>query len=152
MFWDNQSLFQMAYEVRVDGKKYLFSHAGVGRMWVLGHFPNLADKEMTADLMNDLVGYPEFMSALEDVSTIRHGDKPYGSMIWADYHEHIKEENFLPGVVQVFAHTQIEVPFNYDNKVYCLDCRQTFYLDLDRGGIYGFRDNEMVGISRCITL
>ena len=145
LFWDNQSLFQMAYDVRVGDKKYLFSHAGVGRMWVLSHFPNLADEDITANLLNDLVGYHEFMSALGDVSRYRGGKKEYGSMIWADPRELIEEENRLSGVIQVFGHTQLDMPINYEDWLYCLDCRQAFFLNLKEGGIYCLQDNEIVG-------
>jgi hypothetical protein len=148
MFWDNQSLFQMAYEVNAGGKHFLFSHAGIGRQWISSNFPKLDDGDITAELMNNLVGYPEFMKALEDVSLFRGGDKKYGSMIWADPRDIIKEENHLHGVIQVFGHTQMDMPFNYDDKVYCLDCRQAFYLDLDAGGIYYLRGNERIGRSR----
>lgn len=103
---------------------------------MLDNFPGLDEKEITADLMNNVVGYPPFMSALADVSKSRGGDKEYGSMIWAHYSEHLKEENRLPGVVQVFGHTQLEGPFNFENLFYCLDCRQAFYLDINDGSIY----------------
>lgn len=145
MFWDNQKLFQMAYEVQIGENRYLFSHAGIGRMWLKNNFPRLEDKDITAELMNDLVGYPEFMSALGDVSRYRGGKKEYGSMIWADPRELIEEENRLSGVIQVFGHTQLDIPINYEDWLYCLDCRQAFFLDLNEGGIYCLQDNEIVG-------
>lgn len=144
MFWDNQSLFQMAYEVNAGGKHFLFSHAGIGRQWISSNFPKLDDGDITAELMNDLVGYPEFMKALEDVSILRGGDKKYGSMIWADPRELIKEENHLHGVIQVFGHTQMDMPFNYDDRLYCLDCRKAFYLDMKEGGIYYLSYDERI--------
>ena len=135
IFWDNQRLFQMAYEVKAGGKRFLFSHAGIGRQWISANFPKLDDEDITAELMNDLVGWPEFMSALGDISYLRGGDKPFGSMIWADFREFADEGNMLPGVVQVFGHTQMPDPINFVDKIYCLDCRQTFYLDLNDGEI-----------------
>ena len=136
MFWDNQTLFRMAHEVECGGKRYLFSHAGIGRQWISSNFPRLEDSDITAELMNDLVGYPEFMSALGDVSAYRSGDKKWGSMIWADFRELVKEENRIPGVIQIFGHTQLEEPFNFEDEIYCLDCRQAFCLNLDNGVIY----------------
>ena len=143
-FWDNQELFKMAYGVQAGGKRFLFSHAGIGRGWIASNFPRLEDKDITAELLNDLVGYPEFMTALEDVSIYRKGNKKYGSMIWADPRELLKEENRLKGVVQVFGHTQMDRPFNYEDILYCLDCRQAFYLNRNDGDIYYLRYDERV--------
>ena len=144
MFWDNQTLFQMDYEAVAGGRRILFSHAGIGKGWLSYYFPTLGFDGPIAELMNDLVGYPDFMSALEDVSFFRGGDKEYGSMIWADYHEHLNAENLLPDVIQVFGHTQMDVPVNFEDKVFCLDCGQAFYLDLNDEGIYYLRDSEKV--------
>ena len=134
-FWDNQSLFKLAYETSAGGKRYLFSHAGVGRKWILGRFPFLNEEDLTAELFNDLVGHPKFMEVLGDVSRLRGGDRDYGSMIWADYMEHLDRENRLDGVIQIFGHTQIEKPFSADGHFYCLDCCQTFCLDLSKSTI-----------------
>ena len=95
--------------------------------------------------MNDLVGHPEFMSALGDISFDRGGDKPFGSMVWADLRDHLKEDNNIPGIVQVFGHTQMEVPVNYQDKFYCLDCRQAFCLNLEDGQIYELPDYCYIG-------
>ena len=143
MFWDNQTLFQMDYETVAGGRRFLFSHAGIGKCWLSHYFPTLSFDGPVAELMNDLVGYPDFMSALGDVSINRGGDKRYGSMIWADLGEQFYEENQLPGIVQVFGHTQLQLaPFNLEDKAFCLDFRQAFYLDLNDGCIYGLSDNK----------
>lgn len=132
-FWDHQTLFKMAYETSAGGKRFLFSHAGVGKSWMLYNFPTLSEDELTAELLNDLVGYPDFMSALGDISMYRGGDKPFGSMIWADIMEHGAKSNHLEGVVQVFGHTQVKRPFNFKDSFYCLDVRQCFVLDRESG-------------------
>ena len=144
MFWDHQELFKIAYETWAAGKRFLFSHAGVGMGWIRHNFPALQAEEVNAILLNDLVGYPAFMSALEDVSAYRGGDKKYGSMVWADVHEQ-SEDNQFPGVIQVFGHTLMGLPFNYDNRIYCLDCRRPFYLDFEDGQIYDCRDEILLG-------
>lgn len=145
LFWDNQELFQIAHETVAGGKRFLFSHAGICRGWVSSNFPRLEDEDITAEQMNDLVGYHEFMSALGDVSINRGGSKPCGSMVWADLYDHFLEGNTLPGIVQVFGHTQLKEPVNYEDMLYCLDCRQSFYLDYIDGDIYNFIDNKKVG-------
>ena len=145
LFWDHQELFKIAYETEAAGKRFLFSHAGVGMGWIRNNFPTLKPEEVNATLLNDLVGYPAFMSALKDVSAHRGGDKEYGSMIWADVQEQGYEENQLPGVIQVFGHTLLRLPFNYENRIYCLDCRRSFFLDYEDGQIYDYRDKSLVG-------
>lgn len=144
LFHDNQTLFKMAYETVAGGRRFLFSHAGVGMGWISQSFPGLASEELTAELFNDLVGYPRFMDALGDVSFHRWGDKPWGSMVWADVQEQGYEENRLPGVVQVFGHTQVAMPFNFENRIFCLDCRRCFRLDYQDGQVYDLTTGEPV--------
>ena len=150
LFWDNQELFQIAHETEAGGKRFLFSHAGVGRHWLEDNFPKLDTDSVTAELLNDLVGYPPFMSALGDVSFYRGGGKLVGSMVWADVHEFQYEGNWLPDTVQVFGHTQMDAPLNYEDRVYCLDCRRAFYLDTQEGQICDLLDNELVPGNRRI--
>lgn len=142
-FWEHQKSFQLAYEVEAAGKRFLFSHAGIGRKWLKNNFPALKEEDITAELMNDLVGYPEFMASLGDVSKLRGGDKEYGSMVWADVMELTNEENQIPDTFQVFGHTMMDDPFNYDDKSYCLDCRRVFYLNMNDGCIYGANEEGM---------
>jgi len=136
LFWDNQTLFQMAYETVAGGKRFFFTHAGIGMQWILKSFSVLLEQAITAELLNDLTGYPPFMSALEDIlSVYRGGNKRYGSMIWADVHEHVEQKNRIPGVVQVFGHTQMDGPLSFSGQWYCLDCRRNFALDRKSGRI-----------------
>lgn len=144
LFWDNQTLFKMAFETVAGGRRFLFSHAGVGMGWIRNSFPGLEPEELTAELFNDLVGYPRFMKSLEDVSCYRWGDKPWGSMIWADVQEQGYQENQLPGVVQVFGHTMVGRPINIKNRAYCLDCRRCFCLDYRDGLVYDLSNGTPV--------
>ena len=143
-FSDHQALFSMAYETRVAGRRFLFSHAGVGKGWVLGNWPSLHMDELSAGLFNEMTGHPSFMSALGEASAYRGGDNPYGSMVWADCLEQEETENRLPGIVQIFGHTRMEAPWNLDDKVYCLDCRRCFYLDGADGTVRHLGDGRPV--------
>ena len=143
-FHSHQTLFGMAYETMAAGMRILFSHAGVGRGWLLGNWPSIDMKELSAELFNDLTGYPGFMSALRDVSALRWGDKPWGSMVWADADEQIPEENRIPGIVQVFGHTRMDAPVNYGDAAFCLDCRRCFYLDGEHAIIRYLSNDEQV--------
>ena len=135
-FFDaHRALFGLAWETVAAGKRFLFSHAGVGRQWLRRHWPDLKTEELSAGLFNEQFGHGAFMSALGDVSFYRGGWDAYGSMIWADEHEHRDEENRIPGLVQVFGHTLMDYPVSYDGEVYCLDCRRAFVLDPGDGRI-----------------
>ena len=134
-FWDHQSLFKMAYETKVGEKRYLFSHAGVGRGWLEQSFTGTENVDITAELFNTLIGYPPFMDTLGDMSALRGGRKAYGSMIWADVEEHLMEQNQYPDIVQVFGHSMVGKPLNIEDRVYCLDCSKAFILDRVTGQI-----------------
>ena len=125
-FWDHQTLFKMAYETKVGDKRVLFSHAGVGKGWIGQSFPGLKEEDITAELLNDAVGYPPFMDALGAISCFRGGDKEYGSMIWADVTEYLYSDNRYEGIVQVFGHTKVPGPVCVGGAMYCLDCSKAF--------------------------
>ena len=143
-FSDHQTLFNMAYETQVAGKRFLFSHAGVGRGWIRSNWPSFLMDELSAELFNGLTGYPGFMSALGDVSAYRWGDQPYGSMVWADCHEQMEGQNRLPGIIQIFGHTLTDKPSNFDDAAYCLDCCTCFYLDGADGTVRYLNDGRPV--------
>lgn len=142
IFRQNIRLFQMAYEVQVNGRRYLFSHAGVGRMWIDLYAPALEPDEITADWLNLCMKSDDFYAALGHVSWARGGFLEFGSMIWADLSEQKIVENQLPAV-QVFGHTCVKQPFNWENRVYCLDCGSYFVLNLTTGRIYDRDDREV---------
>ena len=130
-FMDNMDCFQMAAECEIDGKRYLFTHAGVNKVWAEKHADLFGPVEkITAETFNDLMFKDEFVEALGDISKLRWGSDPAGSMVWADVEEFEWREARLPNVIQVFGHTlQDNGPRVIDHSIYCLDCRRTFCLD-----------------------
>ncbi len=36
------------------------------------------------------------------------------------------------------------MPFNYENRIYCLDCKKAFFLNKPDGRIYDFADGAPV--------
>lgn len=130
-FMDNMDCFQMAAECEIDGKRYLFTHAGVNKVWAEKHADLFAPVEkITAETFNRLMFTDEFVEALGDISMFRWGGDKAGSMVWADVEEFEWREARLPNVIQVFGHTlQDNGPKVIDNSIYCLDCRREFLLD-----------------------
>ena len=137
LFREKRHLFKIAHEAEAAGKRFLFSHAGVGRRWISQYIPTLESKDLTADLLNGLSEIPAFVKALGDVSFYRGGRDLYGSMVWADVNEHMEERNRFPDIVQVFGHTMDFEPLNCDDQIYCLDCCRPFELDRKDGVIRG---------------
>lgn len=130
-FVDNMDCFQMAAETEVEGRRYLFTHAGVNKAWVEKYADLFGPVDkLTADTFNSLMFKDAFVEALGDVSFLRWGSAPAGSMVWADVEEFEWSEARLPGVTQVFGHTLQDNGLRViDNLVYCLDCKRAFVLN-----------------------
>ena len=134
--------FLMAYEKEINGKNFVFSHAGISRKWTDSH-PLLTkgidfDKVNIVEWANNAweVKDAKFISMLNDISFRRWGMSDYGSMIWADTMDHYTDNKgeHLIGDYQIFGHTQTESqPLIFD-KFADLDCRRGFILD-DYGNI-----------------
>ena len=156
-FMDNLDLFQLTYSVEVAGKIFYFSHAGVNQEWI-----NYAVLDSEKD-ENDTITFdklPDFNKMFKDedtrdkffnaaswVSISRGGGKNTGSIVWADFHDHLAKEWRIPGIIQVFGHTQQETePLNFDNELFCLDVRRHFILTED-GKILDSKTNEEIPVT-----
>lgn len=135
IFRDNKSLFKIAWETRVNTRKFLFTHAGLLKTWAEIHMGKLRvwrgaidDKykidsiEPNATSLNALLESKNGILALADIPQSRGGWCAYGSPIWCDCNEHLdsfkyypagKEElyNYKDEVYQVFGHS-LGFPFN----------------------------------------
>lgn len=133
--------FLMAIERTINGKQFIFSHAGISIKWVQNH-PLLIsdidfDKISIIDWVNNAweVRDGKFISMLNDISYRRWGMCDCGSMIWADtrdYYEDGEGQNLI-GDYQIFGHTQVREPLVFD-KFADLDCRRAFIVN-DEGEI-----------------
>lgn len=132
-FWQNQDLFQIAYDTVIGDKTCLFSHAGVGRKWAEQFDPKYSSTHPTAEELNKLFHTRSFIEALNARSGARGGWSDYGSMIWADCSEQTKEENQYKDIVQIFGHTHQLKPLIIDNRIFCLDCGRCYTIILESG-------------------
>lgn len=130
-FMENMDCFQMAAEAEINEQRYLFTHAGINKVWIEKYAGLFGPVEkITAATFNGLMFKDEFVEALDDISKLRWGREPAGSMVWADVEEFEWSESRLPSVIQVFGHTlQDNGPRVIDNAIYCLDCRKCFALN-----------------------
>ena len=141
-FRENYDLFELAYLTEVNGKRFLFSHAGISKYWLKNneHYfgADISDPEkILARLDNGLRIYKNdvhndaLLRILAQIGYGRGGRYLDGSMIWADLDEYVNEKSFpWNDVIQIFGHSQQNLhPARIGDLAYCLDCRQPFYID-----------------------
>jgi len=138
IFEKNKEIFRMAYEKNINGKRFIFSHAGISTNWLKAHKLGLQGwtEANIVDWANNgyLVRNGQFLNALNDISNYRGGFNWYGSMVWADFREYLEKDNGLIGDYQIFGHSQLkENPFVWDTFAN-LDCRRAFILN-DEGNL-----------------
>lgn len=141
LFEDNKGIFDVAAEREIEGKKYLFSHAYLRKIWLaLSALDYLTGAEIESkglvNILNDLYHREDgdFIYSLGDVSIYRGGYSSFGSIVWADVREtedkddeadlgddvDIKKFNILDDYYQIFGHTMLNKAFIRD-KLACLD-------------------------------
>jgi predicted MPP superfamily phosphohydrolase len=143
MFRSHRSLFQLAHEEYINGKRYLFTHAGLIPKWYEKHKDLIG--ELTVPNLNRLLGNPKGMQALCEVTRYRGGYDRYGSIVWLDVHDMTDAiqlslevegktvNDDLPWEYQVFGHSQQKEHPIITKEFACLDCRKAFILT-DEGG------------------
>ena len=151
LFKDNIKLFQLAYEKEIAGKRFVFSHAYIHKLWLddlygKGRWRNKSViKRLNKDFQRFLYGLG---SALNCTSYYRGGWESYGSIIWADIREVSLFKNPAIGDYSVFGHTQLIRPIVTDFKA-CLDVRRAFILD--EQGIFRELDGTEIEIDKKIN-
>lgn len=133
-FNENKDIFLLAYERMINGKRFIFSHAGIHKLWTADWFGSSVTDKNVVDYMNNgfLTNDPSLPRALDQYSTYRGGWESYGSMVWADVREWWSEKPHPSsfGDVQVFGHTQLnDKPINFWNTYYDLDVRRGFLIN-----------------------
>lgn len=133
-FANNINLFQLTYETEVNGKRYLFSHAGLMNSFYERNKDLIG--EPTSENLNKLLDTKKGIEALCEVSYFRtrawYADIS-GSIVWSDVGERI--QNPSDGNVdrydyQIFGHTiQEEGEPIVTDKWACLDCQKAFLLN-----------------------
>lgn len=148
IFMESLSLFKLVANVEISDRQILFSHAGVLVGWVRKHYPSLLETDVLSlcdSINNNLKDEKLFVKyisdALMDVTSVRGGDAEYGSLVWADDTEHIHSKEHLPGIYQIFGHSQLENAPKICEHHANLDCRRAFLLT-DKANIIECRVNK----------
>ncbi len=140
MFSSHKSFFKLAHEETVNGKKILFTHAGVMNSWLERNKETIG--ELTVDNLNKLLDNPSGIRVLSDISKYRTwlGEKS-GSILWSDVREKLdidilseemspNEDSIVEGYdYQIFGHTQLAKGPIINDKWACLDCRRAFIIN-----------------------
>lgn len=135
MFQSNIDLFNIAFETYINGKQYLFTHAGVIKPWfewvtnkevktnpldtndsyrysdVFGLTDEeikSIDIELNAEGLNKLLHTRIGRNVLWTISKYRGGWGAYGSCLWADVAEHyslFSKEDRYENIYQIFSHS-----------------------------------------------
>lgn len=132
IFQDNADLFQVAHEETVNGKKILFTHAGITDLWVDRH-KGLLNNTCDAYHIRELIHSKRGWKALAECSFFRGGNCLTGSPLWSDINEHFNLTTNQPLKIngydyQIFGHTKQKQPII--NDVFAmLDCQKPFVMD-----------------------
>lgn len=130
---DHLPLFSMASQAEINGKNFLFTHAGIVASWWKKHFPDTpTDVTSICNALNDMMKNRETLgsfidNALMDITKQRGGGSEAGSCLWADLEEHKKSKSFS-GIYQVFGHTQQKKKAVIKKSFANLDCRKAFLI------------------------
>ena len=138
LFNSNLYLFDLAYQTQIGDKKYLFTHAGVHKIWLSNVFDDNIKYDNISDYLNNWLHLDNNELGKEYLlgmySYFRgYIDHNYGSCIWSDVREWSSElgnveENKKLGFYQIFGHTQLENEPIVRDSFACLDVRRVFYL------------------------
>ena len=131
---ENLDLFDITHADSLLGANLLFSHAGVGRSWLVRHADVLGTENFDPMVLNAMLHDPrrrgDLYRILADASFVRGGEDPTGSPIWADIDEFLAGEKLIPGYFHIFGHSLHEGgPALAGDTGICLDCRMAFLLD-----------------------
>jgi len=129
IFDEFSDYFQLAYETNINGKRFLFTHAGVCKSWYEKYKDLIG--ELNADNLNKLDLSDEGQLALSDMSKYRawFGEKT-GSILWSDVRERFFGANEdIDGIYQVFGHTRLNGEPIITKQWACIDCQTPFVID-----------------------
>jgi predicted phosphodiesterase len=143
LFQDNKDLFQLADEATINGRHFIFSHAGIHKGYVKFAFPD--EYEFIDD--NNVVTYFNNAYLTEEPKVIKSlgmYDKyrglygyDYGSIVWADIYSWLSMQKYDGyGDYQIVGHTQLVHGSGglIDDKIADLDSSEAFVIT-DEGEI-----------------
>ena len=95
---------------------------------------SLAVKGGNADPALDAIQDGDYHDLLDQVSVSRWGRYAFGSPVWNDIEDMVDDPDELPGLYQIFGHSQQDKDPVIGDHIACLDCRRAFIIN-DKGSI-----------------
>ena len=127
LFDENKDLFKLCYNIGVNDKLIVFSHAGFHPLWVEKWKITPNNINSYAD---DEVKFDKLRFALCDFSFYRGGYNSAGSVVWSDLREFFDVE--LPvKYEQIVGHTMLngDRPIRIKKKITCIDLSKPFVVN-----------------------
>lgn len=130
LFETNKDMFQLADEAYISDKHFIFSHAGINKLYAKDCFGDSVNEDNVVTLFNDAFKNDNYgvMQSLGYYSRYRGrfgGD--YGSLIWADAREWLLE-GFDAYGYSIVGHTHFEQEVITDKMAF-LDSKTCFYIN-----------------------
>ena len=133
LFSDNKTLFQLAYEARINKKHFIFSHAGISRVYAESCFGREVNEDNVVELFNKDFREENYglIESLGQYSMYR-GYSPFdrGSLIWADAHEWELTNPDETYGYQIVGHTQLYKPY-IGKYISFLDTHDAYIINSD---------------------
>lgn len=135
LFTDTDNLFRFAHETTINGKRFLFTHAGVNTKWakMFHQFLGDTDSAPSAEMLNTAFdGDRDLLYRALDVFSKERGWSRYdfGSIVWGDIRDFLIDGSQYKDVIQITGHTQLNQPVDLGN-IMCIDTHECFYIDKD---------------------
>ena len=127
---DNYKLFQLCYSVENNGKRIIFTHAGITKFWL--DSCKLECDDNIQETINNLEGSDDGIIKLSVIGRCRtwFGEKT-GSPLWCDLEEMLRDKgNIGENVIQIFGHTRLKKGYKASLDGWnCLDSKVGFVLN-----------------------
>ena len=139
---DNYKLFQLCYCVENNGRRIIFTHAGITKFWA--EMCGVTYDDNIQDAINNLEESAEGIGKLAVIGRERtwFGEKT-GSPIWCDLREFVSNETIDANAFQIFGHSRLKTGVCASTKEFaCVDSRTAFILS-DKNKLKKVKDEKV---------
>jgi hypothetical protein len=139
---DNYKLFQLCYCVENNGRRIIFTHAGITKFWA--EMCGVTYDDNIQDAINNLEESAEGIGKLAVIGRERTwlGEKT-GSPIWCDLREFVSDETIDANAFQIFGHSRLKTGVCASTKEFaCIDSRTAFILS-DKNKLKKVKDEKV---------
>lgn len=139
---DNYKLFQLCYSVENNGRRIIFTHAGITKFWT--ERCEVKYDENIQETINNLEESAKGIGKLAVIGRERtwFGEKT-GSPVWCDLREFVSNESVDNRAFQIFGHSRLKSGVCASTKEFaCVDSRTAFILS-DKNKLKKVKDEKV---------